>query len=214
MEDLSFGLLLALVAFFITFILALFYARNDHNSIDYRMSVTIAGTVSLLSLLLWLPLRPSAPSEPESAEKVLTLDQKIIEVQSTLRDNPNDGQAWFELGQGYMAKNEFDSASTCFGYAIRLLEKPKPTMFSAKASALYYVNKQSIDHEVQYLLEKALKLNPMDETALTLIANDHYISFRFQQAIDTWQKILDSHKESVDRVSIIRSINQAKQQIQ
>ncbi|MDN3679942.1 cytochrome C heme lyase [Vibrio tapetis subsp. quintayensis] len=214
MENLSFGLLLAFVAFFITFILALVYARSGSDTIDYRMAVTIAGTVSLLSLLLWLPLRPAAPVESESAAKVLTLNEKIEEVQSTLREDPNDGQAWFELGQGYMAKNEFDSASTCFGYAIRLFDKPKPTLFSAKASALYYVNKQSIDQEIQHLLDKALKLNPMDETALTLIANDHYISFRFQKAIDTWQKILDSHKESVDRVSIIRSINQAKQQVQ
>lgn len=214
MENLSFGLLLALIAFVVTLILALIYARKDNDAIDYRIPVTIAGTVSLLSLLLWLPLRPTAPVEAEGVKKVLTLNEKIYEVQSTLRDDPNDGQAWFELGQGYMAQNEFDSASTCFGYAIRLFESPKPTMFSAKASALYYVNKQLIDQEVQQLLDKALKLNPMDETALTLIANDHYLSFRFQQAIDTWQKILDSHKESINRVSIIRSINQAKQQIQ
>lgn len=213
MENISLVIGLSALAFLVTFTLALSYSRTKDETLDYRMPVTLAGAVSLISLMLWLPLRPDAPHQAARVEKTPTLSEQIENVQTVLRANPNDGQAWFELGQGYMAKNEFESASTCFDYAIRLSDSPEPGLYSAKASADYYQNKQAITQEVRSLLDKALAMNPVDQTALTLIATDHYISFRYQKAIDTWQKMLDSQKSSIDRVSIIRSINLAKQQI-
>ncbi len=39
------------------------------------------------------------------------------------------------------------------------------------------------------------------------------ISMRYQQAIDAWTSNLDSNQKGIDRVSIIHSINQAKQMI-
>ncbi|KOO12056.1 nitrite reductase, partial [Vibrio xuii] len=48
-------------------------------------------------------------------------------------------------------------------------------------------------------------------TSLSLIANDHFVSSRYQQAIDVWTQMLDSQHRDLDRVSIIHSLNQAKQ---
>lgn len=64
--------------------------------------------------------------------------------------------------------------------------------------------------EVSSLLEQALVIEANNLTALTLIASDHFISFRYQEAIDTWTRMLDSNHPELDREMVIRSLNQAK----
>ena len=65
--------------------------------------------------------------------------------------------------------------------------------------------------QVQHLLDQALAKDQFNDTALMLIANDHFISFRYDQAIETWQKVLDSERQGIDRVTIINSINKTRE---
>ena len=104
-----------------------------------------------------------------------------------------------------------DGASICFDYAIQLTEPVSATQLAAKATTLYYIHQQSMTQEVSLLLEQALQIEPHNEAALSLIANDHFLSFRFQEAIDTWVLLLDSNDPNLDRVQIIHSINKAKE---
>lgn len=134
----------------------------------------------------------------------------MAQLQVQLKENPNDAGLWFQLGQGYLLNKELDAALICFDYAIQLTEHPSSTQLAAKATALYYLGSQQMSGEVSLLLEQALQLEPYNEAALSLLANDHFISFRFQQAIDTWTYLLDSNDPKLDRESVIRSIDQAK----
>ncbi|USD66379.1 hypothetical protein [Vibrio sp. SCSIO 43136] len=214
MEPLSsqFPIAAILVActFVITLLIAVVFTARRLERPDFRLSVTIAGSVSLLALLVWLPLAPTPPTEHEQAQAAKTLDQAMEEVQQTLRDNPNDAVAWFELGQGYLEQSDFSAASTCFDYAIRLSEQPNAAHYSAKATADYYLSNQNIKPAIQRLLDTALSINSTDRTALTLMANDHFISFRYQEAIQLWERLLDSKQKNLDRAAIIHSINQAR----
>ncbi|MDW1987819.1 hypothetical protein R7Q46_25870, partial [Vibrio sp. 811] len=92
----------------------------------------------------------------------------------------------------------------------QLTDNVTATQLAAKATTLYYLHKQAMTDEVSLLLEQALQLEPYNEAALSLIANDHFISFRFQEAIDTWVLLLDSNDPNLDRMTIIESINKAK----
>ncbi|MBD1569578.1 MULTISPECIES: TPR domain-containing protein [Aliivibrio] len=141
----------------------------------------------------------------------LSYEDKMRYLEDQLKQNPNDAKLWFEIGQGYLLNGELNNANICFGYAIRLTEEPTANQYAAKATTQYYLHSQIMNDEVEELLKKALALDEYNQAALTLIASDHFVTFRYQKAINTWQKILDSERVDVDRVTIINSINEAKQ---
>jgi len=141
----------------------------------------------------------------------LSYEDKMRYLEDQLKQNPNDAELWFEIGQGYLLNGELNNANICFGYAIRLTEEPTANQYAAKATTQYYLHSQIMNDEVEELLKKALALDEYNQAALTLIASDHFVNFRYQKAINTWQKILDSERVDVDRVTIINSINEAKQ---
>jgi formate-dependent nitrite reductase complex subunit NrfG len=153
------------------------------------------------------------PPKPIQAEmsRMMTARDIMKEIQDQLREDPNNAELWFQLGQGYLLEGEFDGALICFDYAIQLTEPVSATQLAAKATTLYYIHQQSMTQEVSLLLEQALQVEPHNEAALSLIANDHFLSFRFQEAIDAWVLLLDSDDPNLDRVQIINSINKAKE---
>ncbi len=168
--------------------------------------------VIVLTSVSFLMLRQPPPQTLHSeTPQMMTASDIMKEIQEQLRENPNDAELWFQLGQGYLVEGEVDGALICFDYAIQLTDTVNATQLSAKATAMYYVHKQSMTKEVSQLLGQALQLEPHNEAALSLIANDHFISFRFQEAIDTWVLLLDSQNPNLDRVHIINSINRAKE---
>lgn len=144
----------------------------------------------------------------------LSYDDKMRYLEDQLKVSPNNADLWFEIGQGYLLNSEFNNANICFDYALRLSDEPTANQYAAKATTQYYAHSQIISEEIQTLLNKAVELDEYNQAALTLIASDHFVTFRYQKAINAWQKILDSERVDVDRVTIINSINQAKQLMQ
>lgn len=171
--------------------------------------VVIAGVVLAIPVFLWL--RGTPPEQVVLERGALSHNQQMLEIQTKLQQDPNQAELWFQLGHGYVNEQDFKSALTCFDYALRLSDEPSSSQLAAKATALYYLNKQQMTSAVSDLLQQALVLDSANLTALSLIANDHFISSRYQQAIDVWTQMLDSQHRDLDRVSIIHSLNQAKQ---
>lgn len=194
------------------FIVGFIYAMTPKGE-QKKHSLVLGAVVVGISVLAWFVLRQpvqtvvvDTPVE-HSNQKMMTLKE---ELQAQLTQDPNQGELWFQLGHGYVLENDFQSALTCFDYAIRLSENPTASQYAAKATALYYVSSQRMSSDVVALLDAAFELDSQNQTGLMLVANDHFISFRYQLAIETWTKILDSERQEVDRVSLIQSINRAK----
>ncbi len=138
----------------------------------------------------------------------------MSELQQKLYVEPNNAELWFQLGDGYLYEQDFAAAVTCFDYAIRLSDVPQANQLAGKAAAMYYGNKQRMTPEIDGLLQQALELEPNNTAALTLIASDHFVSFRYQKAIDTWVQLLDSNQMDVDRRKVVTLLNQAKDLLQ
>lgn len=179
------------------------------NNASLALSSLATTVVFVLASSVWFALKDETPSPPVAMQP-MTIEQVMEEKQQHLTDSPNDSKAWFELGQLYMEQYEFDSATTCFDYAIRLSKAPYAGQYSALATAQYYQHSQTITSDVQRLLDISLEMDPFNETALQLIASDHFMSARYEQAIAHWTMILDSDRLGVDRAKIIASINQAQ----
>ncbi len=157
----------------------------------------------------WLAKDKPQPSAVEA--NVKSSADIMSELQQKLYADPNQADLWYQLGQGYLYEQDFTAAVTCFDYAIRLSESPGANQLAGKAAAMYYVNKQRLTPEIDALLNQALTIEPDNTAALTLIASDHFISLRYQQAIDIWIQLLDSNHPDVDRRKVIVLLNQAKE---
>ncbi len=187
---------------------------NLNNLLNSNKPIKITLLASLMLVMpVYLWLQGSPPQPTETIESLQTHSEWMTTLQTKLKQDPNQAELWFQLGHGYLDNRDFSSALTCFDYAIRLNNKPSANQLAAKATALYYIKKQIITKEVEELLNQALILEPNNLTALTLIANDHFISFRYQQAVDIWTQLLDSNNPNMDRKSVILSLNQAKEML-
>ncbi|ERM57022.1 cytochrome C heme lyase subunit nrfG nitrite reductase complex assembly [Vibrio mimicus CAIM 1883] len=177
-----------------------------------RVAVGFVGIVTMASVGLFLWMQQPEPKAQVKAE-TKSLTQTMSDLQEALREDPNQADLWFSLGQGYLLESDFPAATQCFDYAIRLTEFPTANQYAAKATALYYQHKQNMNDEVTQLLNTALEIEPFNETALTLIAQDHMISFRYQQAVETWLHLLDSPDLALDRAKIIQQLDLAKSRV-
>ena len=178
-----------------------------------RLNLSLAVFAVLGTGILWYLMKQDLPQPGPYESQPVTFANYQSELQSKLEQDPNQAELWFKLGSVYLEQGEFAAAVTSYDYAIRLERTPVARLFAAKATALYYANKQSMVEEVNVLLKRSLELDPNDRTALMLIASDHFISMRYEQAIEVWTQLLDSNQQGIDRVSIIHSINQAKQML-
>lgn len=178
-----------------------------------RLNLSLAVLAVLGTGVLWYLMKQELPQPAPSESQPVTFANYQSELQSKLEQDPNQADLWFKLGSVYLEQGEFAAAVTSYDYAIRLENTPVARLFAAKATALYYANKQSMGEEVNVLLKRSLDLDPNDRAALMLIASDHFISMRYEQAIEVWTQLLDSNQQGLDRVSIIHSINQAKQML-
>lgn len=137
-------------------------------------------------------------------------DRYIINLQNQLRQNANNGDLWFELGQAYSLNNDFDAAMICYNNALRVLGR-KAAVIGAMATAEYYRNKQMLSPQAKAWINEALQLDPKESSSLLLLASDAFLNNNPQQAREYWLQVLDGENQSIDRREIIQSIKMAEQ---
>lgn len=134
----------------------------------------------------------------------------VTSVQNKLRQDPNDADAWMELGQAYALNNEFEHALVAYGNAERL-RGSKPEILGLAATALYYQAGQKITPKVRQLIDAALQQDKYETSSLSLLASEAFLKTDYEQAIRYWQQLLDSGRQEVDRRKIIETIKMAEQ---
>ncbi|MGF1736929.1 TPR domain-containing protein [Photobacterium satsumensis] len=212
---------------FFLLLLAMASALIIGHSFRYNRKVTpvslmIIGVLSVISVTSYTFLghepknavkRPAVPEAlpEEMLMSASELNQKRIEeIQDKLREDTQNGELWYALGNAYMYSTEFENAGTAFLYALRLAPEPQSNIYSAMATASYYQEKQYFTVQSKAWLDRALELDENNISALMLLASDYFLNARYQKAIDTWQQILDTERTDIDRVEVINAINRAK----
>lgn len=148
-------------------------------------------------------------SDPHGTSKN---ERYVLSLQNRLRENPNNGNLWYELGQAYALSNDFDSALVCYDNAEKLLGK-RAAILGAIATARYYDNGQKMTDEIQAIIEQALQLDKNENASLLLLASDSFLNNNYQQALEHWRKVLDGNNESINRRAIIQSMEMARQML-
>lgn len=142
-------------------------------------------------------------------------DNRLLNLLQKIKDNPQNSENWFILTEYYLYHNEFDNALIALN-KVTQLEGETLEVLAAKAMILYYQNGQRINESVQTILDVILAKEPLQPTALMIVASDYYYQARYQDAIAIWQKLLDSsslqdsNNSQIDRIMLIERINTAK----
>lgn len=186
-----------------------FYHRNRAillGIIIFLLVLTYYATTQRWQAVLHHQAQPVVTSTPQKQN-----EDMILTIQRKLRENPNQGENWYELGLAYTQNNEFDHALEAYSRAVIILGR-QPQILGAAATALYYQNNQTITEQAQQWLDEALKKDPEDTTSLLLLANYAFQQENYSQAIKLWQQILDSQRK-VDRKLLIRMMDIAEEKI-
>lgn len=133
----------------------------------------------------------------------------IKELTQHVKANPEDSEAWYNLGQALISVANFDGAIKAIDQVIKL-EGEHADLIGAKAQASYYRNNQEINEEVQQLINKALSLDPADASTNILLGMHNFLAANYQQAIIHWQTIIDANKPGVNVDALTDAIGEAK----
>lgn len=147
-----------------------------------------------------------------SAEEEDKNERYLEHLQDRLRQNPNDGNLWYELGQVYALKNDFASALICYDNAQKVLGE-KAAILGAMATADYYDKGQKLSPQAKIWIERALTLDKKESASLLILASDAFLNNDYQQAMVYWRKVLDSDNDAINRRAVIQSIEMARQML-
>lgn len=133
----------------------------------------------------------------------------LLRLQNDIRQSPENSELWATLGEYYLYQNSYDNSLIAYQRALKYGGE-NAQIYSAIATVLYYQAGQQLTKEVSAVINKALSLDPQEVTALMLVASDAFMNANYDQAIDIWQKLLDSNTPRVNRSQLIEAIQMAK----
>ncbi len=136
----------------------------------------------------------------------------IEKLQKYVEANPTDGQAWYNLGQTYVAVGNFDKAVDAFQQVIDI-EGEQADLLGAIAQALYYENDQQLNSTVQEYIDRALTIDVNDPSTNILLGMHNFISQDYQQAITYWQRVIDLNKPGVNNAALKQAVAEAKNRL-
>jgi cytochrome c-type biogenesis protein CcmH len=152
----------------------------------------------------------------QQAQQTLNQEQQlkvqIQALQNKIEKNPEEADTWYELGQVLVGAGDFDNAIKAFDRVIEI-EGEKADILGAKAQASYYRNGQKLDANVQRLIDRALVLDPVDPSTNILLGMHNFMNQNYQQAINYWQRVVDSGRKTVNITALKDAIVESKNRL-
>lgn len=133
----------------------------------------------------------------------------LLRLQNDIRQSPKNSELWATLGEYYLYQNSYDNALIAYQRALKYGGE-NAQIYSAIATVLYYQAGQHLTDDVRVVINKALEIDNQEVTALMLVASDAFMNANYEQAIDIWQKLLDSNSSRINRSQLIEAIHMAK----
>ncbi len=180
------------------------------------MSVAVLGISGYFysSLGAYADLNKTEQASPHAgmtADQIMQQRLQMMEEQA--KAEPENSQLLFSLGHSYISANRYNDAINTFDKAM-VLVGVQAELLGPKATAMYYKANQQMTPAVQAVVDKSLSLDPEDPSTLLLVGMNAFFTAEYQTAIDSWQIILDSERNDVDRSAIINAIDSAKMRMQ
>ncbi len=139
----------------------------------------------------------------------MTPEQRLAMLRDQAEAEPQRAEIWYALAQGYLQTNKFKEAKQAYDRVL-LLVGEDPQVLAEYAQALFFVNENRMDDSVRSLVDRALAVDPANDTALGLLGIDAFDREQYADAISYWQQIIDTMEPGEDAGAIIAGVERAK----
>jgi cytochrome c-type biogenesis protein CcmH len=115
------------------------------------------------------------------------MDELAEQLRERMEENPDNAEGWFLLGRTYMRLQNYSQAVSAYEQVVRLMPD-EPAGLLSLADALIMRDGMQTGTMALELLEKALRLDPQNVTALWLLGNAAYDNGAVGGALHYWQR--------------------------
>jgi len=137
-----------------------------------------------------MPQKSQQPQQQAAQEETITEDQakRILALEKEVASNPDNGDAWTQLGNLYFDTNNFESAIRSYKKSLAL--KPNNANVQTDLGVMY--RRAGQPNEAIKAFEKAIQIDPKHEIARfnTGIVFLHDLNDR-EGALKAWQSLVD-----------------------
>ena len=155
------------------------------------VGVAVPVSAALLYMHLGNPQALIAPKHPPLDASSVTIEQfqaMTSKLAAKLEKNPNDPVGWTMLGRAYKALERYPDAIKAFEQAEKL-DANNPDVLVEHAETIGLAHRGNLEGEPTRLLERALKIAPNNEKALTLIGAAAFGRNDYATAIRYWERL-------------------------
>ncbi len=206
--------------------------KNDLESVEKQQSATqgrwvifvLLVLIPAASLSLYFVLGDPAAIVKQAKQQQLMQQRQQAEANilkmvdglaQRLQQNPDDVEGWMMLGRSYLYLKRYQSAAESFSRASRL-QPDNAAVLLQYADALAAANEGRLTGQPKQLIDRALQLEPENQTALWLSGLAGVEAGQLQQALTDWQKLatlVDKQSESYSKLTgLIQALQEKTRQ--
>ena len=149
---------------------------------------------------------------PRNADGTPDIDTMIGGLQKKMEANPDNAKGWMMLGRSYMVIKRYPEAAKSYERALKL--KPQSAdLMMALADSLAMASNGEIRGRPVALINKALAIEPENQTALWLGGMAARQQGNHLIAIERWRKVLTLVKNPNERKEVSSLIAEAMTQL-
>jgi len=149
---------------------------------------------------------------PRNADGTPDIDTMVAGLQKKLEAEPNNPKGWYMLGRSYMVLKRFPEAVKAYEKAYKLMPESAEVMLSL-ADSLAMLNQGDIAGRPVELINKALKIEPNNLTALWLGGMAARQKKDYVSAIQRWSKVMGILKDPGERKEVMTLIKEAESKL-
>ena len=201
-----------------------FSDSTDGNKMPLISIIVILLFIPALSILLYQKLGNSVYTTgfdskaiaanlsknavPRKADGSPDIDTMIVGLEKKLEAQPENPKGWYMLGRSYMVLKRFPEAVKAYEKAYKQMPDSVDIMLSL-ADSLAMKNNGNISGRPVELINKALKTDPENLTALWLGGMAARQKKDYVTAIQRWTKVLGIIKDPTERKEVADLIKEA-----
>jgi cytochrome c-type biogenesis protein CcmH len=159
------------------------------------LATSVLVTVPVVALILYLMLGSSTALDPKqlvpqqqeiSQDQILGMVQKLAD---RLKQQPGDAQGWSMLARSYFELHRFHDATDAYAHLNQLVPDNADYLASYALTMALDLNK-NLQGEPEKILQRALKLDPKNIRALSLLGSAAFDRRDYALATTYWKRVL------------------------
>ena len=140
----------------------------------------------------------------------LPATERLQALKEMAEKSPERAEIWYALAQGYIQTQRYSEAEDAYNRVLMLVGED-PEVLAEYAQSLFFVENNHLGARGKELAERALAVDPGNDTALGLLGIDAFDREQYADAIRYWRQILAGSPHERDAKALQAGIARAEQ---